>query len=188
MLRVPVIIMKCHKVRFSFRNTSRHFATLYDTLRHFPTFPGLCSERHFGSRGSSAKRVFLCFSKRTVPVSVPGKRFRRFRFCFRFREKHRSDGSGFWFRWATLSKNGWVETKPFWNGVELRLKWGRGISSPDKTRTAVYGNHCLGKTLGDHFGFLEKRLQGLKSWAWLPKFCRAPKNHSSTGILLPWRP
>ena len=37
------------------------------------------------------KGVFLCFSTvaqdRTVPVSVPGKRFRRFRFRFRFRTK-----------------------------------------------------------------------------------------------------
>ena len=47
----------------------------------------------FGSGGSSAKRVCLCFStvsqERTVPVpvSVPGRRFRRFRFRFRFRGK-----------------------------------------------------------------------------------------------------
>ena len=45
----------------------------------------------FGSGGSSLKRDFRCFStvwqERTVPVSVPGKRFRRFRFRFRFREK-----------------------------------------------------------------------------------------------------
>ena len=45
----------------------------------------------FGSGGSSTKRVFLCFStclkERKVPVSVPGKRFRRFQFRFRFREK-----------------------------------------------------------------------------------------------------
>ena len=40
----------------------------------------------FASGGSSTKRVLLCFStflkERTVPVpvSVPGKRFRRFRF------------------------------------------------------------------------------------------------------------
>ena len=48
-----------------------------------------------GSGGSSAKRVFFSVyqysltGKRTVPVSVsvPGKRFQQFRFCFRFREK-----------------------------------------------------------------------------------------------------
>ena len=46
----------------------------------------------FGSGGSSAKRGFLCFQysltgKVPVPVSAPGKRFRRFRFRFQFREK-----------------------------------------------------------------------------------------------------
>ena len=61
----------------------------------------------FGSGGSS-KEGFLC-AERTVPVpvSVPGKRFRRFRFRVRFLAKrlNGSDGSGFRFQfgsWATL--------------------------------------------------------------------------------------
>ena len=40
------------------------------------------------------------FKGKTVPVSVPGKRFRRFRFRFRFRENG-SDGSGFRFRFSS---------------------------------------------------------------------------------------
>ena len=45
----------------------------------------------FGSGGSSAKRVLLLVStveqERTVPFSIPGKRFQRFRVRFRFRDK-----------------------------------------------------------------------------------------------------
>ena len=66
----------------------------------------------FGSGGSSKEWGFCVFqyslTERTVPVpvSVPGKRFRRFRFRVRFLGKG-SDGSGFRFpfgSWATLYK------------------------------------------------------------------------------------
>ena len=60
----------------------------------------------FGSGGSSKEGGFCVFqcslTERTVPVSVPGKRFRRFRVRF---WENGSDGSGFRFRfgsWAAL--------------------------------------------------------------------------------------
>ena len=62
----------------------------FHLLTGWPRFGSVTVWGWNGSSGSSFRfRRFLCKTglERTVPASVPGKRFRQFWFCFRFREK-----------------------------------------------------------------------------------------------------